>query len=142
MPKLARMVLVVPTLALMALASATVAFADNGVSVSVNPSATLTAKVEVVTTITASCPSGWFTMGGQVSVEQATGKSIAHGSTFIPGLQCTGVSQVIPVTILADPTGPHFKNGTAIVTASFSACDYTGTFICGSATANTTVRLR
>ena len=141
MPKCVRLVLVVPTLASMAVVSATVALADNGVSVSVDPSATLTAKVEVVTTITASCPSGWFTMGSQVAVEQATGMSIAHGSTFIPGIQCTGASQVIPVTILADPTGEPFRNGTAIVTASFSACNYTGTFICGSATANTTVRL-
>jgi hypothetical protein len=142
MPKFVRLVLVVPTLAIMALASATVALADNGVSISVDPTASLTAKVEVVTTITASCPSGWFTMGGQVAVEQATGKSIAHGSTYIPGLQCTGVSQVIPVTILADPSGAPFRNGTAIVTASLSACGYSAGFICGSATANTTVKLR
>jgi hypothetical protein len=80
-------------------------------------------------------------MGGQVSVEQAVGKSIAHGSSFIPGLQCTGVNQVIPVTILADPSGPPFKNGIAIVSATLSACNYGATFTCGSATANTTERL-
>jgi hypothetical protein len=138
MPKFVRLALVLPTLAIMTLASATVALAANGVSVSIAPIAELTAKVEVVTTITASCPSGWFTMGGQVTVEQAAGNSIAHGSSFIPGIQCTGANQVIPVTILADPSGPPFKNGSAIVIASLSACSFT----CSSATATTTVKLR
>ena len=141
MPKLIRLALVVPTLAIMALASATVALADNGVSINVDPSATLTAKVEVVTTITASCPSGWLTMGGGVAIEQATGKSIARGSTYIPGLQCTGVNQVIPVTILADPGSIPFRNGTAVITANVTACNYGATFICGSATAYTAVKL-
>jgi hypothetical protein len=141
MPKLVRVALVVPTLAVMALASATVALADNGVNVSIDPSATLTAKIEVVTTITASCPSGWFTMGGQVTVEQAIGKEIAHGSAYIPGIHCTGVNQVIPLTVLADPSGAPFKNGTAVVTASFSAFNYGGMFQYGSATATTSVKL-
>jgi hypothetical protein len=142
MPRLARLVLVVPTLAILAVASATAAFADNGVSLSVAPTASLTAKVEVVTTVTVSCPSGWFTMNNNVLVEQATGKAIAHGSTYIPGVQCTGADQVIPVTILADPSGPPFRNGTAIVSAYLSACYYgPTTFTCGSATANTTVKL-
>jgi hypothetical protein len=134
-------VLVVPTLAIMAIASATVALADNDVSVSIAPTVTLTAKVEVVTTITASCPSGWFTMGSQLTVEQATGREIAHGSTYIPGINCTGANQVIPVTVLADPTGPPFKNGTAVVTASFSAFYYGTTFGYGSATSTITVKL-
>ena len=141
MPKLIRLALVVPTLAIMAVASATAAFADNGVNVSVDPSASLTARVEVVTTVTASCPSGWLTMGGGVSVEQATGKSIAHGSAYIPGLQCTGVDQVIPVTVLADPASIPFRNGTAVITANLTACNYGATFTCGSATAYTTVKL-
>jgi hypothetical protein len=137
MPKLVRLVLVVPTLAIMAVASATVAFADNGVSISVDPTASLTAKVEVVVSVTASCPNGWYPMGSQVIVEQAVGRSIAHGSGYF-AIQCTGATQVIPVIILADPTGPHFKSGTAIVSANLTACSFT----CASATTTTTVRLR
>jgi hypothetical protein len=141
MPRFLRLALVVPTLAVIALASATVALADNGVSISIDPTATLTAKVEVRTTITTSCPSGWVTMPNSVTVEQAVGKSIARGTGYGPGVQCTGTDQAIPVTILADPTGPPFKNGTAVITASLSACNY-ATFTCGSATAYTTVKLR
>jgi hypothetical protein len=141
MPKLVRLALVVPMLAIMAAASATVALADNGVSVSIDPTATLTAKIEVVTTVTVSCPSGWFTMNQSVSIEEAVGKSIARGSGYIPGIQCSGASQVIPVTILADPTGPPFKKGTAIVSANVSAYNYsTGTG--ALATANTEVKIR
>jgi hypothetical protein len=141
MPKLVRLAFVVPTLAILALASATVAFADNGVNVSIDPAATLTAKVEVVVTVTASCPSGWYTMNNSVSIEQATGKSIARGTGYMAGIQCTGADQVIPVTILADPLGPPFKKGAAIVSASLSAFNYGGTFTGGSATANTEIKI-
>jgi len=139
MPKLVRLALVVPTLAIMAVASATAALADNGVTVSVDPNATLTAKVEVVVTITASCPSGAWVMDQTVTIEEAVGKSIAHGMSWsMPGIQCTGASQVIPVAILADPTGPPFKKGTAIVTARLSAFGSTG----GLATATVPVKIR
>jgi hypothetical protein len=142
MPKLVRLALVVPTLAIMAITSATVALADNGVTIGVAPTATLTAKVEVVTTITVSCPVGWYPMGGAgVTVEEAVGKAIAHGSGSASGIQCSGANQVVPVTILADPTGPPFKNGTAIVTANISAYNYI-TYMGASATATTAVRLR
>jgi hypothetical protein len=142
MPKLVRLALVLPTLAIMAVASATAALADNGVTISVAPTATLTARVEVVTTITVSCPVGWFPMGGAgVTVEEAVGKSIAHGSGYAYGIQCTGANQVVSVTILADPAGPAFKNGTAIATASISAYNYI-TNMGAYATATTAVRLR
>jgi hypothetical protein len=141
MPKLVRLAFVVPTLAILAFASATAAFADNGVNVTIDPAATLTAKVEVVVTVTASCPSGWYTMYNSVSIEQASGKSIARGTGYMAGIQCTGANQVIPVTILADPLGPPFKNGTALVSASLSAYGYGGTFTGGSATANTEVKI-
>jgi hypothetical protein len=142
MPKLVRLALVVPMLAIMAVASATVALADNGVNVSIDPAATLTAKVEVVITVTASCPNGWFPMDTGVSIEQAVGKSIAHGTGYMAGLRCTGANQVIPVTILADPTGPPFKNGTAIATARLSAYSYGGgMFTGGSAITNTEVKI-
>jgi hypothetical protein len=141
MPRFVRLALALPILAIMAVASATVALADNGVTASVDPTATLTAKVEIVTTVTTSCPAGWFTMGGGVSIEQAVGKSIARGSGYFQP-QCTGANQVFTVTILADPSGPPFKKGEAIVTASFNACNYGITTTCGWATANTLVRVR
>jgi hypothetical protein len=140
MPKLARFALVLPALVVLGLSSATVALADNGVNVSVAPTATLTAKLEVGVMVTTVCPSGWQLMQASVTVEEAVGKSIAHGAGYIPGVQCTGADQVIPVSILADPNGPHFKSGTAIVTATLYAYDY-ATFTSGSATVNTAVKL-
>jgi hypothetical protein len=138
MPKLVRLALVVPTLAIMAVASATVALADNGVNVSVDPTATLTAKVEVMVTVTASCPSGSFPMDNSVTIEEAVGKSIASGTGYMAGIQCTGTSQVIPVTILADSAGPPFKKGTAVVSARLSAFGSTS----GSATSTVAVKIR
>jgi hypothetical protein len=140
MPKFARFALVLSALAVLALSSSTVALADNGVNVSVVPTATLTAKLEIGLTVTTNCPSGWLIMQASVSVEEAVGKSIAHGTGYIPGVQCTGTDQVIPVTVIADSNGPHFKNGTAIVTATLYAYDYL-TFTSGSATVNTAVKL-
>lgn len=141
MKRLARLTLALPLMAMVALASSTFALADNGVSLAIAPTAELNAKVQVVTTITVSCPSGWLTMGGSVSVEQAVGKSIASGTGYFSPGACTGDSKTIEVTILADPGGPPFKKGTAIVAASFAACDYTvGT--CGSATTSEAIRLR
>jgi hypothetical protein len=80
-------------------------------------------------------------MGSQVTIEQATGREIAHGTGYIP-LQCTGLNQVFSVAILADPSGPPFRNGPALVSASVNACNYGMVFTCASATANTTVKLR
>src|SRR6202162_1870213 len=138
MPKLVRLALVAPTLAIMAVASATVALADNGVNVSVDPTATLTAKVEVVVTVTASCPSGAFPMDNSVTIEEAVGRSIARGTGYMAGIQCSGASQVIPVTILADPTGPTIKKGPAIAAATLSAFGSTS----GAATSTVAVKIR
>ncbi|TMG18831.1 MAG: hypothetical protein E6I01_01910 [Chloroflexi bacterium] len=76
--------MIIPTLAILAVSSATVAMADNGVNLSVEPNATLTARLEVQMTMTASCPTGAYTMGSNVIVEQAIGKSIAHGTGYLP----------------------------------------------------------
>jgi len=141
MSKLVRAALIIPMLAILAVSSATVAMADNGVNLSVVPDATLTAKLEVQVTVTASCPAGWSTMGSSVVVEQAVGKSIAHGTGYLPYFQCTGTDQVIPVIILADPSGPPFKKGTAIVSATFSAFDYT-TYSSGTGSVTTTLKLK
>jgi len=140
--RLARLTLALPLMAMLLLATATVASADNGVSVAIQPTAELNAKVEVITTVTVSCPSGWYTMGNSVTVEQAVGgRSIASGTTYIPGVQCTGQNQTIPVTILADTGGPPFKKGTALVSATLGACDYS-VFGCQITTTNAVGRLR
>jgi hypothetical protein len=125
MHKFGRLALALPTATVVALSSVVLASADAGSSVSVAPTGQLTAHVEVVLTVTASCPSGWYTMGSQVTIEEAVNKEIAHGSTYIPGLQCTGAVQTYTVTILADPTGPPFKKGNAVVSAGFGAFDPT-----------------
>ena len=141
MSKLVRAALIIPTLAILAVSSATVAMADNGVNLSVEPNATLTARLEVQMTMTASCPAGWYTMGSSVVVEQAVGKSIAHASGYLPYFQCTGTDQVLSVMVLADPSGLPFKKGTAIVSASFFAYDYT-TNTSGVGSVTTTLKLK
>jgi hypothetical protein len=129
MHKFGRLALALPIAAAVALSSVVLASASTGSSLSVAPTVALTARIEVVVMVTASCPSGAYTMGSQVAIEEAVSKQIAHGNAYIPGLQCTGAAQTYPVVITADPTGPPFKKGSAIVTATFSWYDYTtGTF--------------
>jgi hypothetical protein len=59
-----------------------------------------------------------------VTVEQASGRSIAHGSAASgvfgsPLLfPCDGSQTTIPITISADTSGPPFHGGTAVVNAS------------------------
>jgi hypothetical protein len=142
MSKLFRLALIVPTLAILAVTSAATALADNGLNLTVEPNATLTGKLEVQLTMTASCPTGWYTMGSTVTVEQAVGKSIAHGSGYLSGLQCTGTDLVIPVTILADPSGPPFHNGPAIASGNFYAYDYTGGSGGGLASVTAAIKLK
>ncbi|MFL5859268.1 MAG: hypothetical protein ACJ780_00575 [Solirubrobacteraceae bacterium] len=65
--------------------------------------------------------------GITVSVEQAAGRSVAHGTgssnEFGSGqlFPCDNTSTTIPVGITADTSGPPFHGGTAVVTASASA---------------------
>jgi hypothetical protein len=62
-----------------------------------------------------------------VSVEQASGRSIAHGTggsgAFGSPLlfPCDGSQTTVAVTISADTSGPPFHGGTAVVNASASA---------------------
>jgi hypothetical protein len=142
MSKLFRLALMVSTLAILAVTSATTTLADNGPTLSVDPNATLTGRLEVQLTMTASCPIGWYPMGSTVTVEQAAGKEIAHGSGYLSGLQCTGTDLVIPVTILADPAGPPFHNGPAIASGNFFAYDYTGGSGGGLASVTAAIKLK
>jgi hypothetical protein len=69
-----------------------------------------------------------------VQVEQAAGKSIAHGSYVamngLPTLlfPCDGSQTTVPVTINADPAGPPFHRGPAVFTSIASAVAYTPCF--------------
>ena len=57
----------------------------------------------------------------QVSVRQASGKSIAFGDVdgfFDPGATCDGTPHVLTFGVAADPSSVPFKSGTAAVGAS------------------------
>jgi len=107
-----------------------IAVSASSVSISAGPGA-LTGRVALTIPITASCSGTFwdpstqelFDEFGVVNVEQASGQQIARGSaTFnasLPGpllFQCDGNSVTFPVTVLADPSGPPFHGGTAVVT--------------------------
>jgi hypothetical protein len=141
MQKLVRFALAFPAAAIVALSSVALASADNGIDLAVAPRAELTAGVQVVTTITVTCPSGWLTMTNMVTVEEAVGKSIARASGYMLGVVCTGQPQVIPVSLLADPSGPPLKKGTAVLNAQLYAYDYS-TFTGAYATTTVAVRLK
>ena len=92
----------------------------------------LSGRVAITEPLTVSCspfdPSlTLFSEGVNVSVEQASGRSIAHGSgfagSFLPTLMfaCDGSQNTVPVTVLADTGGPPFHGGTAVISASASA---------------------
>jgi hypothetical protein len=142
MGKFVRLAFVAPVIAIAILASSAVAFADNGVTLSVNPNVQLTDRVQVVVTLTYSCPSGWSSMGGSLTIEQPAGKQIASSQAYFSA-QCNGADQTTTVTMLANPSGPPFHNGPAVVNAAFSACNYMAyPPTCGSANVNGAIKLQ
>jgi hypothetical protein len=95
---------------------------------------TLTAKVLTSVPVTVSCspfdPS--LTLVGTnafVSIEQAVGKSIARGSGSTPSgpfgspllFTCDGADHTLNVDVVADPAGPPFKHGDAVLRGGASA---------------------
>jgi hypothetical protein len=59
-----------------------------------------------------------FAQSVSVSVEQASGRSIAHGSgSSFMSFGCDGSRYTIPVGVSADPAGPPFHGGPAVFTA-------------------------
>jgi hypothetical protein len=90
----------------------------------------LTAKVLVSVPLTVSCapfdPSLTpFSSSAGVSIEQAVGKSIARGSgslfTSYPAalaFPCDNADHTVAVDVVADPAGPPFKRGAAVVRGS------------------------
>ena len=75
-------------------------------------------------TVTCDAPSPGLAVAWQnvsVVVEQAAGKEIARGSATVVGFSptpifpCDGTPYPLPVSVLADPAGPPFHGGRAVV---------------------------
>jgi hypothetical protein len=87
----------------------------------------LTGRVSISEPVTVACtpfdPSlTLFAESVNVSVEQASGRSIARGSgSSFTSFPCDGNQYTIPVGVLADTAGPPFHGGTAVFTASAGA---------------------
>ena len=71
-----------------------------------------------------------------VSATQRSGNRIAQGSGSAP-VTCNGMEQTVNVQLTAFQA--PFKHGVALVTASFTQCDYTG---CHTATDTEEVTFR
>jgi hypothetical protein len=95
-------------------------------------SPSLTSKVLINVPLTASCSPfdpalTPFSSGASVFIEQAVGKSIARGSGFVSSfwpnpvlLPCDSADHTADVAVLADPAGPAFHHGDAVMRASAS----------------------
>ena len=116
--------------------------------------AQLVGKVAALVPLTVTCGplAGTFSAGGTVSLAQARGKEIAHGSGFFNNsginttptpIICDGTPRQVVATVTADPNGPPFKNGTAVASATFTVNTTTFPFTSESAaTGPVEVRLR
>jgi hypothetical protein len=92
----------------------------------------LSARVAVNVPVTVSCdpfdPSLTLVDGGAfLTVEQASGRSIARGSNFSGGFVpnvpfvCDSAPHTFTATVVADSGGPPFHGGPAIISGSASA---------------------
>jgi hypothetical protein len=123
----------IPALLLTASTAALVAGSTSGASAAMTMSLgdpSHAAKVLVTVPVTVACtpfdPSlTHFSSSATVSIEQAAGKSIAHGSgfAFTPAASsllfpCDGADHTVDVGVTADPASPPFKRGAAAATAS------------------------
>ena len=118
--------------------------------------ATLIGKVVAQVPVTVSCgPLDPFAVSGTVTVQQARNKQIAHGQAFYSAGQqfagfgtpvpivCDGTAQRFMVAVSADTSGPPFKNGTAVATASVALSDpATFQLVDSAATGAVEIRLR
>lgn len=105
--------------------------AANAMTISLG-SAQLTDRLAVTEPVTVSCspfdPSlALVSEDLTVSVQQASGRTIAHGSasnySFAPDylFACDNSQTTIPVTVLADTAGGPFHGGPALITVSAHA---------------------
>ena len=87
----------------------------------------LSGRVAITEPVTVSCspfdPSlVAFGQSVTVNAEQASGRSIARGSgTSANSFACDGSQTTVPVSVLADPAGPPFHGGPAVISASAQA---------------------
>jgi hypothetical protein len=121
----------VATVAVSALALAVPASAAAAVTITLPARADLAAKILVTVPVTVTCGPYEQTLDStsvSVAIEQATSKGIAHGSAFRGGfmdptfaLTCDGSAHVYPIAVTADPAGPPFKSGSAIISGTAGA---------------------
>jgi hypothetical protein len=121
-------------------------------TIAVGGTADLIGKVVAQVPVTASCgpfdPALPVSFSASVTVTQARAKEIAQGSGLVgintTGTQvsfvCDGAPHSLTVTVNANPAGPPFKNGTAVVSA-FANAGVFPTFETAS-TGPVTIRLR
>jgi hypothetical protein len=120
-----RALLTAATAALIGGAGASSALATT--TISVGPSANLLNRVVAQVPVTVSCgpfPEP-FSFGASVSVTEAVGKQIAQGGAFaginttgLPvAITCDGTPQSLVLNVQANPSGPPFKKGKAVVSA-------------------------
>jgi hypothetical protein len=115
----------------------TIASAD-GMTLAIGSTGHLVAGVEVTVPITVNCaplPPPTFNGMTNFQMEEASGKSIARGSGFASSFTCDGSPQAAVVTIIADPAGPPFRRGKAVMTSSFLSFCTQVNFSCESASA-------
>ena len=114
------------TLAVLALMLAAVpAGAADGIQITISLTATLTNRVAVSVPVQIACPTdAGFPEENSLVLLQAVGRSIAHGTGAIAGLVCDGTPHDYTVGALADPSGPPFKKGRAVVQMTLRLCDF------------------
>jgi hypothetical protein len=118
----------------------------SGVSASAG-TGTLTGRVALTIPVTVTCTPFWDPNTQQLvdesiilNVEQASGRDIARANGFVrsdftgPQLfRCDGSSATIPLSMLADPTGPPFHGGFVVVSGvigvdAAQSCGFPGCF--------------
>ena len=117
-------------------------------SIAPGGNASLTGKVVMTVPVTVSCSAPFWDTTSQelvqegifVSVEQASGRSVAHGASqayaSVPDslfVQCDGAPVTVPVTVWADVSGPPFHNGSAVVSGAINmlagtSCGFPGCY--------------
>ncbi len=118
-----------------------------GMTVAIGSPITLTDRILVTVPVTVTCTTtlaNLFQFGSIfVSIQQASGQSVSHGSGRLTLTSCPATPQTFNVLVTPDqfptPSGP-FHGGGAIAFAGASACDIT--FICiGGSVGPVSVRL-
>ena len=117
-----------------ALAIPVVASASSGASIQVGSGTLLARGALVDVGVTFTCPAGSTVIdrGNGVYLQQAISRTRqAFGSGSIgDGTACTGAPQTAMAPVIANPSGPPFRLGSAVAQGSIFACD--PNFVCVS----------